>query len=388
MMCSAVILTGKNIGELCSKDIDYAISTTYCHVHQNSITKHGYGHYSIQRMKALSVRFENIQLEYFRKGQITYKQYVSELENNVREFELAVVEIGDTNHAIHMNQHAKARNERKKERKAARDAMQAAVDAEERRVAARDAQNNRIYAAMREAEVRQFEEMQHARNGGLIVEAELHRERIRAQNELLDMYRLPLPPPPNLNEDLRAFAADYQNIHTTIAVKQTTELCALIRSKVVVPLEYQWNTATTSKTPARIIELCGLSPQAAFQMMSKYCSDETIYEMESGIYGKTLDAVLEYIIGSEDKTALLKTLKQELEDNVGMCAQGNLTRLCNILAGYIEAPARKETPQELLGREMPRIRAMRSGKMQAALELLDKSGLPKNEWDDWLSALD
>jgi len=29
-------------------------------------------------------------------------------------------------------------------------------------------------------------------------------------------------------------------------------------------------------------------------------------------------------------------IKEEIEAGVGYCAQGNLTRICNVLAGYIE----------------------------------------------------
>ena len=98
-----------------------------------------------------------------------------------------------------------------------------------------------------------------------------------------------------------------------------------------VPAEYRWNMETIAKTPGEIIAECKISIAAGKLLMEKYTSDETIYDMVPGIYGKTLDSVWQYIKSSSDKEVLIKTLKIELEDNIGMCAQGNLTRLCNVL---------------------------------------------------------
>ena len=63
----------------------------------------------------------------------------------------------------------------------------------------------------------------------------------------------------------------------------------------------------------------------------------------------------QYIKSSDDKDDLCKILKQELQDNVGMCMQGNLSRLCNVLAGYLEGIGSAESIAEVLGREFPKL---------------------------------
>lgn len=209
-------------------------------------------------------------------------------------------------------------------------------------------------------------------------------EQLRQENRL----RLLAHVADNPNNNIAAFVNDNQNVHTQIIVKQTSDIIAIIR-KNIVPPEYQWNNTKCSKTPADIITLCELSPDAAFQMMSKYCSAETIYDLEEGIYGKTLDSVWQFILKSDDKDSLIQILKQEMEDNVGMCTQGNLSRLCNIVAGYMEGIRLEESPAEILGREFPRIREIENEeeRLNEAKKLLAETTLPPSQWDDWLAAL-
>ena len=217
-----------------------------------------------------------------------------------------------------------------------------------------------------------------------------HRERRAARNQPIqhvvvygDELALDYP-----NQNIRAFVDDKQNVHTTIVVKQTTDVVNKIR-EIPVPEEFRWNKDMCSKTPADIILRCGLTPDATFQMMSKYCSSETIYEMDEGVYGKTLDSVWQFILKSDDKECLIKTLKQEMEDNIGMCAQGNLSRLCNILAGYLDGVGAVETPQEVLARRLPPLMEIENvdDRLEKARNVLREVGIPNEKWDDWLIGL-
>jgi hypothetical protein len=91
-----------------------------------------------------------------------------------------------------------------------------------------------------------------------------------------------------------------------------------------------------SKTIVEITAECKLTPKAAWQFSSKYYSAETIYEMEEGIFGKLMDAVWQHVKASPESNSLKMIVKEELEMNIGMCAQGNLTRVTNILAGILD----------------------------------------------------
>lgn len=188
--------------------------------------------------------------------------------------------------------------------------------------------------------------------------------------------------------DLAAFAADNQNVHTERTVNATKDMVAIILS-IPVPDEYKWNGRECSKTPGEIIMTCRLTPKAAWQMTAKYCQEESIYELGKGIYGKVLDGVWQYILGSPDKPDLCRVLKQEMEDNIGMCAQGNLSRLCNILAGYLEGIGSQESLSELLGRLMPRLMEIDdlSQRLSEAFKIMKENNVPQAEWKKWLAPL-
>ena len=137
---------------------------------------------------------------------------------------------------------------------------------------------------------------------------------------------------PDPRRELANIANDRQSVHTEIVVEKVKKIINEVLN-IHVPLEYQTETL---KTSGEIILECKLSKKAAHQMMAKYCGDEDIYELGEGIYARVLNSVWQYIKASPDSEDLKKILATELEDNIGMCAQGNLTRICNVLAGYID----------------------------------------------------
>lgn len=187
---------------------------------------------------------------------------------------------------------------------------------------------------------------------------------------------------------LEAFANDRQNVHTTAAVKQTLKVVNEIL-KIEVPPEYRWNMTTVSKTMSEIISECELTPASAWQMVAKYCTDETIYDLQRGIYGKVLDCVWQYIKKSTDKECLMKILKTEMRDNIGMCAQGNLSRLTNILAGYVECVVVVESMTDKLGRLLPPLMEIDDivQRLNAAARIFVENSVPEDQWAAWAGGL-
>ena len=187
---------------------------------------------------------------------------------------------------------------------------------------------------------------------------------------------------------LANFANDRQNVHTTAAVTQTLKIVNEIL-KIPVPEEYKWNMKSVSKTMSEIISECKLSPASAWQMVAKYCSDETIYDLVPGVYGKVLDSVWQYIKDSPDNEDLKKILTSEMRDNIGMCAQGNLSRLTNILAGYVDCIVVEEPIADKLGRMLPPLMEVNDipRRLDHAARIFKEVGLPNDQWEAWAYGL-
>jgi hypothetical protein len=184
--------------------------------------------------------------------------------------------------------------------------------------------------------------------------------------------------------NLAAIAQDRQNVHTEQVVAKIKKMVEIIL-KIPVPAEY-----VGLKTSGEIILECNLSKRSAWQMMAKYCQDEDIYDLGQGIYGKVLNSVWQYIKASPDAADLKKILASEMEDNVGMCAQGNLSRLCNILSGYIDGinpdtKSRSEILGELLA---PLMDLDLETRLSRARAILDQHNVDAEERLAWLEPLE
>jgi len=184
------------------------------------------------------------------------------------------------------------------------------------------------------------------------------------------------------------FANDPQNVHTTEMVEQTKKIVECVR-RIPVPTEYSWDRLVASRTPFEIGLECKLSQKAAWQMISQYAQDVAIYDIEPGIYGKVLDSVWQFIKNAPEKAELCNVLRQEMEDNIGMCAQGNLSRVCNILSGYLEGVSSVESLAERLGRLFPPLLEVENleERIRQAVEILRENSMPRDQWESWLESL-
>ena len=189
----------------------------------------------------------------------------------------------------------------------------------------------------------------------------------------------------DINEDIKVFASDNQNVHTTIVVKQTKNIINEIL-KIEVPEEYRWNKYIVSKTVGEVISACKLSINAMSTMTNRYTMDEATYGLFEGVYGKVLDAIWQFIVNHADKDCLIKILKTELEDSRGMCSQGTLARLTNVLAGYVDYIKKIESPAEIMGRLMTGISEITDNKLKAEriTSALIESKMPDAEWKNWI----
>jgi hypothetical protein len=188
---------------------------------------------------------------------------------------------------------------------------------------------------------------------------------------------------------LERFVNDGQNVHREDVVDMVVETYRRIIDNIDVPEEYKWNkdNETTSKTVEEIIAECKLPMNVVIQMLKKYDEGETIYDIEAA-YPRILDAVWQFIKKHDDKECLMNTLKTELTDNIGSCPQGNLTRLCNILSGYMEGIQLRSLAEQL-GDLIPPLReeSDEATRLEKARGILRSLRVPHEQWDEWMESL-
>ena len=103
-----------------------------------------------------------------------------------------------------------------------------------------------------------------------------------------------------------------------------------------------------------------------------------------------LDGIWSFVLQQPDeiKKDIIFRMSQELEDNIGMCAQGNLSRLVNILSGFTDEVTTeyKESIQDVMAKISKLEDAIHRN--EEAKKALQTYKIPEHEWEHWLEALE
>jgi hypothetical protein len=178
---------------------------------------------------------------------------------------------------------------------------------------------------------------------------------------------------------LEQFANDNQNVHRKVVTDQTNDHTEKLLV-VTVPSEQD--------TLAEVRKLFGRSRKVMADVEHWYGITMCRKEADC-LYQRTLDGLWTLIKASEHKEELCKRLKEELTESVGMCCEGHLSRLCNVLAGFHDSFATVVSKGEILQQKMSAIAALeattRTKKMRARAVLAELE-IPKEEHDAWLDA--
>jgi hypothetical protein len=191
------------------------------------------------------------------------------------------------------------------------------------------------------------------------------------------------------NDGLAGLAEDGQNVHTQAVVNQTNDGITIIRStavpqgqKTVDEIFNAWITVVP-----HCIEL--LSP--VYEDMRKWGNCRTIIKTNDWEYRKALRGIWAKIKTYEGdiRVELTKRLWEECYESVGMCAQGHLSRLANVLVGFDETikppSSSKQYFQERIA-DLSRKDLPTDEKIKIATELMDEIGMPQDERAPWLEA--
>jgi hypothetical protein len=185
-----------------------------------------------------------------------------------------------------------------------------------------------------------------------------------------------------IKSELQTFVEDRQNIHTQIANTQTdTTLKQLF---AVVVSEDQRTFKEVSAEWGRL----GCSDEMVLADVRVWAGKSMITTEDDWLYRRTLQHLWAKIKGfpTDVRDELAKRLYEECRDALGMCAQGHIARLTNVLVGFDDAFKAPVSLQDRMA-EIARQESTEEEKRAAAATILNDFRVAVSERAAWLEAL-
>lgn len=197
--------------------------------------------------------------------------------------------------------------------------------------------------------------------------------------------------------DLRAFAADTQSVHRS-SVQDSTHraVVALLARPTLEGVNVLEEVVISFGDPVRVKwwgdgpteEARAASANAARDIaITELTNDYFNTEAFSVLYGDVVDRVWAFISGHEHHNELCTRLAQEIYEGRGMCSNGKMARLVNVLMGYDDS-LMTEAPREVFQFRIAALtRQPLAAREAAARELFREFRIPEEEHDAWLEPL-
>jgi hypothetical protein len=199
----------------------------------------------------------------------------------------------------------------------------------------------------------------------------------------------PAPPPVEVRV-LGALARDTQNVHTRPVTEQTNAATEKLSSFKVPPSQQ------TEKTMAAAWLVRLDVPYNSFLRVvsdvNRWFTTKDCRAPDDNLYRKLLRGLVAMISSEKDdeqKTEMYRRLWEECVEATGMCCEGHISRLCNVLVGFDDAFQPPVAFGELLQSKMAVIAGLdisEEEKRRQATAFFDEYGTPAEERVAWLEA--
>jgi hypothetical protein len=161
-----------------------------------------------------------------------------------------------------------------------------------------------------------------------------------SQEWLDDQVVPPAPAPPVHAGEVGRLAFDPQNVHTR-------EVNGLVNESLDILL-------SVSEPVNGFAGYWAMFPltrenRAMYRDMEKWYNTQSCRSEDDWLYRRTLDGLWTLITRSPFKDELSVRLTQELDESVGVCCDGHIARLCNVMVGFDEAFKTPVSAAEILG---------------------------------------
>ena len=191
--------------------------------------------------------------------------------------------------------------------------------------------------------------------------------------------------------NLRAFATDTQNIHRSSVQNSTHKAVVALLARPIADGVNVLEEIVTAFNDRVKVRWYGPGPRGAEvsrdAAVTELTNDYFNTEAFSVRYGDVVDRVWAFIRGHTHHNALCTRLAQEVYEGRGMCSNGKMARLVNVLQGFDET-LEAEAPREVFQFRMAALRKQPlAGREAAARELFREFSIAEAEQDAWIEAL-
>jgi hypothetical protein len=201
----------------------------------------------------------------------------------------------------------------------------------------------------------------------------------------------PVPPPVVNRNGLAAIARDVQNVHTRVVSDQTNKGLEILLEASKADKHMRspdWFAARwLTKSYGSWINVVRVVNDMQHWYKISTCKDEN-----DRLYQRALDGLflkLRKMTDTDLQAELFKRAFEECYESVGMCCEGHISRLCNVLVGFDDAFAPPVPFGEILQNKMAAIYALEietEKKITLATDFFNEFAVPEVERSAWLEA--
>jgi hypothetical protein len=191
--------------------------------------------------------------------------------------------------------------------------------------------------------------------------------------------------------ELGRIARDSQNVHTAAVTNQTNSAEQKLLSTIIPEDQQTELTITREWLSAPSLSIRFATYLKVINDMNHWFRMRSCRRDNDQLYHNLLRGLVAMLNRQETETKkeLYKRLWEECQDSVGMCCEGHISRLCNVLVGFDESFQSHLSLGEILQNKMAAIAGLDVStemKHTHANAIFDELGVPQEQRTAWLEA--
>ena len=185
--------------------------------------------------------------------------------------------------------------------------------------------------------------------------------------------------------NLRAFATDRQNIHRSSVQEGTHKMVLnIMKRPTLEDVEVLPEIVESFNDRRKITWRNADNLERSITEITHDYFNTVAFDTP---YSDVLDRVWAFIRGHVNHKDLVRRLAEEIYEGLGMCSNGKMARLMNVLQGYDET-LEVEAPKELFQARMGTLRKLPMAEREAAARaLFAEFNIPEDQHEAWLDPL-